>query len=338
MVERGEIVLEANVPEEKEKNVDNNIAEKIGECFRKLDNYNREMEEIVEIIKSKRVTRAKTNIESILKMHIIRKVLNLNRWKICFMVCCNDELKEMFGIQNKTRTVYDLLYRMERIFNSKEIEDKIARIIDSLESEGGLIVDIKCPYCDSINIEKAGCKEENGKKIKVYRCSSCGKKFINEKDCLSPEVRERILDLWIEENKSFDSIAEIIRCEMGNNIDVEAVENVVDKYLIENLNDLPQNFKKKLVRRLVFRYSNLSMSEITKLIDTKYNYKVLMRTVVNWLKEKKVIEKYGDMIRSMARNGHTAKDISYWLEKNEGIFIDPMYLEDDIRRMENERV
>ena len=149
---------------------------------------------------------------------------------------------------------------------------------------------------------------------------------------LDPDIKKEIIELWAE-NKSYDSIAEIIMLKTGKKIGFAEIEKVIDEYLIENLNNMPKKQREMLLRRLVFKYGNLSANEIVKILNEKYGYRIQLRTVMNWLKEQAIIKKYRDIIEGMAKIGKTARDISYWFEKNEGIFIDPVFLEDDLRRM-----
>ena len=331
MMKKGKIILKACVDENEQGNIkanDNTLVKRIEDCFRELEEYEENISEIVGIIKSKRKLKTKIDIGAILKMHVIRKILDINKWKITLIICNDDTLKEIFNIKDKTTTIYNMLYRMETEFITDEVNDEVEKIIKSLNSIEASVVDIRCPYCDSYNIIRSGTKKRKKNEIKVYECVSCGKKFtIGNCNDLDPNIKEKVINLWIEENKPFGVIAKMV----GE--DAERVESVVDEFLQENLKDMPDKYKKILLRRLVFRYNNLSMNEIVKTLDSKYGCKILLRTVVNWLRERAIIKKYWDIIESMAKNGNTVKDISYWLEKNEGILIDPVFLEDDLKRM-----
>ena len=224
-----------------------------------------------------------------------------------------------------------ILEKIERLKKLVETKTNNAEDIKPMEKIDASVIEINCPYCGSGNIEKIGIKSN---KIKIYQCISCSKKFTNVmNDALDPDIRKEIIELWIEKNKPYDKIAEIIKLHNDKEIKEEMVEKIIDDFLIENLKDMPQKQREIILRRLIFKYNDLSVNEIAKTLKEKYGCKILLRTIIDRLREKAVIDKYWDIIKSMAKNGHTAKDISHWLEKGKGIFIDPAFLEDDLKRM-----
>lgn len=153
------------------------------------------------------------------------------------------------------------------------------------------------------------------------------------------KVKKYAVELWIKEYLSYGKIAEKVSREFKMQITGDVVKRWVNEYLKKNLRNFTQKEIYRFVRRKIIEKARRgkNVNNIIEEIEKEINYKAEIRTVITWIKQKRLLRECLNTIKKMYDEGKDIKEIAEWFEEKYGYKkMYPEFIEDEMLRMKIE--